>query len=422
MLNTAYRKEQRIASVRSRQKGMTPVEERRTPVTEMSAALRNALVEELVAEGTIRSPGIERAFRTVPRHLFTPGVTPAGAYAQAVVVTKRDTDGVVISSVSEPRVQATMLEQAALRPGMRCLEIGSGGYNAALMADLVGDTGRVTSLDIDPEVVGRARGCLAAAGLPGIDVRCGDGEDGWARGAPYDRIVVTVGTWDLPPAWADQLAPGGTITVPLLIRGLTRVVTFAGDGGALAGRAGGTCAFVAMQGTGAHAGQVVALPGTQLRLRSDASVDAALLADALGGERVEAWSGVGVGRDERYDSLHLWLATALDGFCVLLVAPNTLTSTAVVAGGSFCYLALRVLDEAAVEFGVHAFGPAAAELAAAVVQQVRVWDARHRRGPGPLITAHPAGTPDDRIAADRVVTARHVRLGLRWDAGSPGSP
>lgn len=58
------------------------------------------------------------------------------------------------------------LEQAGLRSGMRVLEVGSGGYNAALIAELVGDDGEVITIDIDIDVVGRARACLAAAGYP----------------------------------------------------------------------------------------------------------------------------------------------------------------------------------------------------------------------------------------------------------------
>lgn len=80
------------------------------------------------------------------------------------MITKRDEHGIPISSVSASQIQAMMLEQARLRPGMRVLEMGSGGYNSALIAELVGDEGEVVTVDIDADVVGRARACRVAAG------------------------------------------------------------------------------------------------------------------------------------------------------------------------------------------------------------------------------------------------------------------
>src|SRR5206468_11084556 len=136
------------------------------------------------------------------------------AYANDVVRTKRDEHGMTISSVSAPWLQAMMLEQAELRPGMRCLEVGSGGYNAALMAELVGPTGEVTTVDIDPDVTDRARRCLTNAGHERVNVVLADAEMGVADHAPYDRVIVTVGFWDVPPALADQLTADGRLVVP----------------------------------------------------------------------------------------------------------------------------------------------------------------------------------------------------------------
>ncbi|MGH3992458.1 MAG: lantibiotic dehydratase, partial [Pseudonocardiaceae bacterium] len=182
-----------------------------------AAELRGRLTDELVADGTIVSNQVEAAFRTEPRHLFSPGATLEESYAQDIVATKRDEHGITISSVSAPRIQAFMLEQAGLHPGMRVLEIGSGGYHAALMAELVGADGEVTTVDIDPEVVDRARSCLTDAGYSRVNVVLADAEGGVPEHAPYDRIIVTVGAWDIPPAWVDQLTEGGTITVPFAL-------------------------------------------------------------------------------------------------------------------------------------------------------------------------------------------------------------
>jgi protein-L-isoaspartate(D-aspartate) O-methyltransferase len=109
-----------------------------------------------------------------------------------------------------------MLGQLDPQPGDRVLEIGAGtGYNAALLAELVSDTGSVTTVDIHPDVTDHARHALAETGYDRVRVVTGDGALGEPDHAPYDKIIVTVGPWDLPPAWFDQLAPGGTLVVPL---------------------------------------------------------------------------------------------------------------------------------------------------------------------------------------------------------------
>ena len=183
--------------------------------------LRAELASALRDRGAIRTDSVARAFRTVPRHIFAPEVPAATAYADDSVITKRDAHGMAMSSVSAPWLQAMMLEQAGIRPGMRCLEIGSGGYNAALMAELAGESGQVTTVDIDPEITGRAARCLAAAGYGQVRVVLADAENGVPDHAPYDRIIVTAGAWDIPPAWSGQLSPGGRLVVPLRMPGST---------------------------------------------------------------------------------------------------------------------------------------------------------------------------------------------------------
>jgi protein-L-isoaspartate(D-aspartate) O-methyltransferase len=231
--------------------------------------LRARLTDELVAEGTITSEEVEAAFRTVPRHLFAPGVALEQAYAQDIVVIKKDERGTTVSSVSAPSIQAMMLEQARLGPGMRVLEIGSGRFNAALMAELVGPDGEVTTVDLDPDVVDRARRCLNDAGYSRVNVVRGDAEGGVPQHAPYDRIVVTFGAWDIPAAWVEQLAGGGSLTVPLRMRSLTRSVTFTRTGDHLVSRSAQVCGFVAAQGIGARDERLLLLRGEEIGLRFD---------------------------------------------------------------------------------------------------------------------------------------------------------
>ena len=180
-------------------------------------ALHQALVDGLKSMGCIRTPAVEAAFRTVPRHLFLPGVPLDRVYSDQAIPTKRQ-DGRPISSSSQPAVMAVMLEQLGLEPGHRVLEIGAGtGYNAALMAWLVGETGQVVTVDIDDDIVAGARAHLAAAGFDWVRVVCGDGALGYPDAAPYDRIILTVGAWDIAPAWIEQLRPGGRLLLPLAV-------------------------------------------------------------------------------------------------------------------------------------------------------------------------------------------------------------
>ena len=116
-------------------------------------AQQQALVDKLKQDGTIRSPFVEAAFRSIPRHLFLPGVPVEQVYQDEAIATKHQ-DGVAISSSSQPAIMAIMLEQLGLEPGHRVLEIGAGkGYNAAFIAQIVGDAGQVVTDDIYEDFV-----------------------------------------------------------------------------------------------------------------------------------------------------------------------------------------------------------------------------------------------------------------------------
>ncbi|MGW9307282.1 hypothetical protein ACWGPQ_04655 [Saccharomonospora azurea] len=111
-------------------------------------ALRENMVRELREYRAIRSESVARAVQTVPRHLFAPDAPWESVYKpNTALVVKRDEQGVATSLLSAAHIQVTMLEQAELEPGMRVLEVGSGGYNAALISELVGESGTVVSLE-----------------------------------------------------------------------------------------------------------------------------------------------------------------------------------------------------------------------------------------------------------------------------------
>jgi protein-L-isoaspartate(D-aspartate) O-methyltransferase len=221
-------------------------------VVDATAPLREQLVDRLLADGVLTSPAVAAAFRAVPRHLFLPGVPLETVYADTSVPTKRLPNGVAVSSSSQPAIMAIMLEQLGLAPGMRVLEVGAGtGYNAALLAHLVGPAGRVTTVDLDEDTVGHARAHLAAAGLERVRVVQGDGALGWPGDAPYDRIVLTVGAWEVLPAWPGQLAPGGRLLLPLALRVVQAAVAFERRDGHLESVAVRGCGFMPLRGPSA---------------------------------------------------------------------------------------------------------------------------------------------------------------------------
>ncbi|MGH3804317.1 MAG: methyltransferase domain-containing protein, partial [Pseudonocardiaceae bacterium] len=128
--------------------------------------LRARMVDLIAAKNYLHSGRVEEAMRTVPRHLFLPAATVEEAYAERSVTTKPGSNGGrPLSCASQPSVVAMMLERLDARPGDRILEIGAGtGYNAALLAELVGETGEVTTVDICPDVTVQARQALDANG------------------------------------------------------------------------------------------------------------------------------------------------------------------------------------------------------------------------------------------------------------------
>ena len=209
-----------------------------------------------------------------------------------------------------------MIRQAAVQPGLRVLEIGSGGYNAALLREVVGDNGQVVTVDIDPEVTDRATRCLTAAGYRDVEVITADAEYPLTPARTFDAIIVTVGAWDIPPAWSSQLAPEGRLVVPLRTHGITRSWALEHRSGALVSVDQLMCGFVPMQGVGAfRRAYVQLLPDDMVGLWQDED-DVAVageLAGVLSQPRAEVWSGVTIGPMTPFADLDLWLATTMPG-------------------------------------------------------------------------------------------------------------
>jgi protein-L-isoaspartate(D-aspartate) O-methyltransferase len=191
---------------------------------DISADLRQELVDQLRGNGHLTDPRVAAAFLDTPREAFLPGHAQRhgveAVYRDEAIVTRRDpATGLPLSSSSQPAIMARMLEMLDVEPGHRVLEIGAGtGYNAALLALLAGAgagaSGSVTTIELDRDVAAAARdGLLATRSAARVIV--GDGRAGVPEAAPLDRIIVTASTPSVPRAWFDQLRPGGLLVVPL---------------------------------------------------------------------------------------------------------------------------------------------------------------------------------------------------------------
>ncbi|MGH2490187.1 MAG: protein-L-isoaspartate O-methyltransferase family protein [Candidatus Limnocylindria bacterium] len=180
-------------------------------------AQRERMVDRLVQQVHPREETVG-AFRKVPRHVFLPDADLDRVYNGSAVPTRFNERGDPISSSSEVAIMALMLDALRLEQGQRVLEIGAGtGYNAAILAELVG-VENVVTVDIDPEIADEARAHLRAAGYEALRVETADGWMGWSDGAPYARLELTAATADISPHWVDQLDEGGILVAPLLLR------------------------------------------------------------------------------------------------------------------------------------------------------------------------------------------------------------
>jgi protein-L-isoaspartate(D-aspartate) O-methyltransferase len=402
-----------------------------TPSADRAGEARSALVEKLRADEKITSPAVEAAFRAVARERFLPdGVALDVAYGvDNSVVTRRDEHGVAVSSVSAAYIQARMLELAELRPGMTVLEIGSGGLNAAYIAEIVGEKGHVVSVDIDPEVADRAARLLDEAGYAGrVTVTAVDAAQGLPDQGPFDAIIVTAGAWDIVPAWLDELADDGVLVLPLIMNGVTRTIGFRRDGDHLTSTSTEVAGFVPMQGDGQHAERVFIVPDPnthKVKLRFDADVPADLsqLDGVLAAERTEMWSGATIRHQTSFADLHLWFAWFLQGFCLLAADDGTDLAAergswfpfGVVRGSAFAYLAVRpALDGAGVEFGARAYGRDGERAARAMVEQIQAWHRDGRHGE-PAFTYWPTGSDRSQIPADAAVMDKtHGVVTISW--------
>jgi len=170
---------------------------------------RAEMVEQLRSAYHISSRAVLETMSRVRRHVYIPERAmkdehPYGDHPCPIGCGQ---------TISQPYIVAHMTEALKLAQGEKVLEIGTGsGYQAAVLAEMGTE---VFSIEIIPELADHARSVLAAEGYGAVQVRTGDGHQGWPEHSPFDAIIVTCSPDKVPPALVDQLREGGRMILPL---------------------------------------------------------------------------------------------------------------------------------------------------------------------------------------------------------------
>ena len=154
------------------------------------------------------------------------------------------------SAASQPSLVFAMLAELKLTQRLKVLEVGTGsGWNAGLIAFGVEDDRLVYSIDLQADLVEKARIHLSSVGFNHVNLRVGDGGLGWT-GEIFDRVIVTVGSPDIPPAWVQSLADGGILVMPLKTPGVgDPILRLRRQGNRLTGKFTLWAGFMSLQGS-----------------------------------------------------------------------------------------------------------------------------------------------------------------------------
>jgi protein-L-isoaspartate(D-aspartate) O-methyltransferase len=170
-------------------------------------AQRETMVWTQLASRGIQDVRVLAAMRDVPRHEFVPESLQAAAYEDHPLPIGEG------QTISQPYIVAAMLEHLALQAGDRVLEIGTGsGYVTALLSLLCAE---VYSVERHARLAAAAESTLLRLEYRNVKIRVGDGREGWAEYVPFDAILVSAATAEIPPALFAQLREGGRMMVPI---------------------------------------------------------------------------------------------------------------------------------------------------------------------------------------------------------------
>jgi protein-L-isoaspartate(D-aspartate) O-methyltransferase len=169
--------------------------------------LRHDMVEKQIEARGISDPGVLKAMRKVPRHLFVSEALMDQAYNDFPLPIGEQ------QTISQPYIVAEMTQALGLAPGDRVLEIGTGsGYQAAVLAQIAY---RVYTIERIYSLYVKTRKLFDQLGYHNIVTRYSDGTSGWKDESPFDAIIVTAGAPEIPAVLVNQLAIGGRMVIPV---------------------------------------------------------------------------------------------------------------------------------------------------------------------------------------------------------------
>lgn len=292
-----------------------------------------ALIEELKSFGSIISPSTESAFQNIPRHLFVGRSEQKRAYTNyGVAVYSRWKKW--RTTASQPSMVAEMIEELQLQSGQKVLEIGAGtGYNSALMKYIIGEEGEVVTIDFNKELTDLAVRNISKTNVSDIKVVCGDGWLGYSNLAPYDRIILTASTWDISPAWYEQIRLNGRFVLPLSIKGLQFITVVNSKGDRLEGSLNVPCGFMRMKGSFAEPFHAISLSYpeneiSQLQIYGQNSVSKKEVSkiekiiNTSQGFKIFSVSEFTASWDDFINGIRLWIALKNENFCILVAPGN----------------------------------------------------------------------------------------------------
>jgi protein-L-isoaspartate(D-aspartate) O-methyltransferase len=170
-------------------------------------AERARMVREQLESRDIDNPLVLEAMRRVPRHRFLPPGWRYRAYQDCALPIAHN------QTISQPYIVALMTQLVRPQPTSRVLDIGTGsGYQAAVLAEIVA---QVYGIEIIEPLAEEAQRRLRTLGYSNVEIRHGDGYQGWPEHAPFDGIVVAAAPDHVPQPLVDQLAPGGRMVIPV---------------------------------------------------------------------------------------------------------------------------------------------------------------------------------------------------------------
>lgn len=168
------------------------------------------LVDSLIKIGYLKTPTIIEAFKKVDRKNFVPPELENEAYGDYPLPIGYG------QTISQPLTVAFMLELLQAQSGEHILEVGAGsGWQTALLAELVGQKGKVVAIERIPELAETAKNNLAPYNYSQVELVLGDGSKGYSKASPFDKIIAAASSQSVPEVWKEQIKAGGLLVFPM---------------------------------------------------------------------------------------------------------------------------------------------------------------------------------------------------------------